>query len=450
MVLASSIAVGDIVCLACNDYNVQYAGPSSSATNAYGTYESFAEKPDENVSSFEVCTGSADGSFAFKIVTGSYQDYYLGFNSTSNSLRVINEISDYSSWNVNIDSSNNAYISLVDDSARVIWWNNTNPRFAAYLDKEANSTFHRVQLWKSTKTVEYDIDTLIATTSTFATLEADEITNTSGVSTGSIVFEDLNLEDATEISSVNIGSNVTMTAVKSSGSNPPKYYVSDLSFRAYSGNKITFASTSNDITEIAFTFVSGYSAGLSTSTGTYNSGSWTGSANSIEFSVTNKIRITSITVKTGSSVTTVSNVAMRLCGSMPKSAWNYIAKKWTISDYGIMMAKKTTLNDKYHVTTIKEAFLDNQKLTVKSKGSSDAPSSGGDYYAFNSRVTVGNPNQYDLTIRFAPFIVIDDVTYFFNELEMNVNDLATYYKTHEGCNLSSAALTILATPPQGE
>ena len=40
----------------------------------------------------------------------------------------------------------------------------------------------------------------------------------------------------------------------------------------------------------------------------------------------------------------------------------------------------------------------------------------------------------------APFIVIDDTYYFFDEMCASVNSLAEYYLDHDGCSLSNEAL----------
>ena len=442
--LASSIEVGNFVCLTSNNAGMQFVPPSL-GEDKYGTGVNFENFPKNSVSSFEIKAGYVVGSYAFRIATGDNQDYYLTYTGSNNSLRLMDSITEASSWNVTIDENNNATITNVGTPTRVIWWYNTNPRFSCYENKSANNVYYNVQLWKSNNTVSYELDDLLSSASAFANLEAKEETSKTGSGLSSVTMADLGYENAEDVTSIYIGSHVVMSpSIGTNNSNGPKYYTSDATLRLYSNNKIEFTSDES-IMKIEFTFASGYSSGLSTYMGTLTDGNvWTGNASSITFNVGSTIRIKSISVTCGESVTTLSDVAMRFCGSMPRTVWNTIASKWTIADYGVMLAKKTTLYDVYGMDSIEEAFICHKALTVHSKGSGEAPISSGDDYIFNSKVSVNSASKYDLEICAAPFIVVDGNYYFFGELEFSINTLAEYYQSNEGCDLSDTALEILA------
>ena len=82
-------------------------------------------------------------------------------------------------------------------------------------------------------------------------------------------------------------------------SNAPKYYTTGTAIRAYGGNTFT-VSSSYTITKIALTFASGEGSNkISTDVGSFTSPNWTGSANSVTFTIegaSGHRRIQSITV----------------------------------------------------------------------------------------------------------------------------------------------------------
>ena len=83
------------------------------------------------------------------------------------------------------------------------------------------------------------------------------------------------------------GSAFTITFNKGTNSNAPKYYTTGSAIRIYGGGYFTVASD-NTITDIKLTFATGDgSNAITTDTGTYNNDNdtWTGSANSITFTV---------------------------------------------------------------------------------------------------------------------------------------------------------------------
>lgn len=88
--------------------------------------------------------------------------------------------------------------------------------------------------------------------------------------------------------------NVTIDGVsfafdKGSNQNPPTYYVSGTSIRAYGGNSITItAPAGENIIDIVFTYGSGdssYDNTISANTGTFEGNEWTGSSNSVKFTI---------------------------------------------------------------------------------------------------------------------------------------------------------------------
>lgn len=122
------------------------------------------------------------------------------------------------------------------------------------------------------------------------------------------VFKDLNIGNGQDAPTLSIG-DVALTFDKSEGSNPPRFYDSDLSLRLYKGNKMTISSTSDNkpLKKVVMTFVSqkyapqsgvNYGVNLNTSG---NKSTWEGSLQS--FTITNvgseQLRLTEMTVTVG-------------------------------------------------------------------------------------------------------------------------------------------------------
>ena len=437
--LASSISVGDTVYLGCSAASTQYNGPSSTAT-IYGLYSEYTTKPNTNTYALEVCAGSGDNTYAFKIKEGTHADEYLAWLD-GNSLSTSNTLNSNSSWTVSIDGDNNASIANAADNTRVIWWNATYPRFACYTGKFAGSTYKNVQLWKEAKH-ESSVEDYFKSASKYTELLATEV-NTLQSGTDVLTFSDLHLDNGAELTNYDIGpTNVAFT--KETGNNGPKYYTSDNSARAYTNNKITFTS-SRDITRIEFSLVSGYNSGLSTETGSYSNGVWTGKTSSIVFNITSNVRITELSISTAEGEFTVSDVYMRFGMSIPKEAWNTIHSTWGIDDYGVMMAKETTLEG-YSVSSVKAAYLAGKTIKISRVGSYDEPCSlDEDNYVFTVKMRMTSEANYNVVYHAAPFIVVDDEYYFLEDIRFSVNLMATYFLSHDGCELSADALTLLST-----
>lgn len=87
-----------------------------------------------------------------------------------------------------------------------------------------------------------------------------------------------------EISSASAG-HFSVSFDKGSNSNAPKYYTTGTAIRAYGGNKFT-VSSEYTISKIEITFGSGEGTNaITTNVVTYENGTWTGSANSVVFTI---------------------------------------------------------------------------------------------------------------------------------------------------------------------
>lgn len=114
-----------------------------------------------------------------------------------------------------------------------------------------------------------------------------------------IVFSDL-YDDKDDVSSVNLSDSTITFAKGTNANNGPKYYNTGTAVRVYGGNTISFTSTTKIIIGIVFTFSSGEGSNeITSSTGTYDDGTWVGSESSVVFTIggtSGHRRISSITV----------------------------------------------------------------------------------------------------------------------------------------------------------
>lgn len=107
----------------------------------------------------------------------------------------------------------------------------------------------------------------------------------SSATTASWTASEQQYSNGAAVSSATVDANVSLTFAKGSNSNAPKYYDSGTAIRLYGGNTMTVSSTQT-ITSIVITFgTGGDSNAITTDVGTYNSGTWEGSANSVTFTV---------------------------------------------------------------------------------------------------------------------------------------------------------------------
>ena len=124
---------------------------------------------------------------------------------------------------------------------------------------------------------------------------------------GTITFSDLYSSNTT-LDGVKIdGTNFSVTFAKGSGNNAPQYYTKGTAVRAYAKNTITVTSTST-ISKIELSFGSGEDSNtISANIGSYSNGTWTGSANSVTFTIggtSGHRRIASIKATTGTALPT--------------------------------------------------------------------------------------------------------------------------------------------------
>ena len=92
--------------------------------------------------------------------------------------------------------------------------------------------------------------------------------------------------NAQEISSVTFDTNVSGTFAKGTSNNTPKYYNTGAAIRCYGGNTITVTTASGNLTSISLTFATGEGTNaITTDVGTYANGTWTGSAESVKFTI---------------------------------------------------------------------------------------------------------------------------------------------------------------------
>ena len=99
--------------------------------------------------------------------------------------------------------------------------------------------------------------------------------------TDSVVFADMFSSDTQVSASIAVGANL-LTFID--GTNPTKYFNNGNAIRLYAGGKLTVTGT--NISKIVFTFGTGdHSNAITVSTGSFNTDTWTGNANSVEFTV---------------------------------------------------------------------------------------------------------------------------------------------------------------------
>jgi hypothetical protein len=91
--------------------------------------------------------------------------------------------------------------------------------------------------------------------------------------------------NAQVIESVSFDNNVSGTFNKGTNSNAPKYYDTGAAIRCYGGNYFTITSD-YDLTQISLGFASGGGTNaITTNTGTYENGIWTGNATEVTFTI---------------------------------------------------------------------------------------------------------------------------------------------------------------------
>ena len=299
---------------------------------------------------------------------------------------------------------------------------------------------------------EDELNAHLNSCSSVSTIHGLETVSFGDESTSAVTFSD-NWNADTDFSSILIG-NISMVGNKGSNTNnSPKYYSNGSALRFYNGNTLTFGSIGYYVTSIELTYSgSSYAKDLDSDVGTFEldsdnlKGTWSGSSNTVVLTGTETTRVSSVSVTYKEASTSVSSVAVRFGATLTKSNWDAITSKWTISDYGVMLLKQTTLNN-YGFSSVEAAYRANdaeKPVTILSKGSGDAPYLDDDNnYLFTVKVNVKEAN-YGVVFCAAPFIVVNGEYRFLDEMQYSVNTLAQYYLENGGSNLSDAALTVLA------
>lgn len=442
--VASSIEIGDTVYLTCNYALAQYDGPSGNSQDSFGTYTTFETKPDDTIGALEVCAGNQEDTYALKIKTGDHANKYLAWSGSKNSLKVATTSDDHSSWTIAFDENNNATITNVYDTQRVLWWNNDYPRFACYKGHVADNTYKNVQLWKLTVTQSDEPRDYLNNISLTATIHASESTvtdETTSAATFSEVMSDNDIPNNFMIG------DVSFTGAKGTHANTsPMYYENGESLRIYVDNTLTFTAPGT-ITKISFTFSEGSNeTSITSNDATYSTelGYWECSSKTVVFSVAEKKRISDVSITYEKEELVVTGATMRFGAIIPVETWETIASKWEISDYGVMLFKEIHNKEYYSETPVQDIYTANGDLSVISRGSGTPPTAVDGNYAFEVQIGVNNTTKYGLVVCAAPFLVIDDIVYFLGEMQYSINSLANYYLNHDGATLSEAALNILA------
>ena len=149
-------------------------------------------------------------------------------------------------------------------------------------------------------------------------------------------------------------------------------------------------------------------------------------------------------------LTSVDSVVIRFGATIAKSNWDAIKSNWEITDYGVMLMRKTDLDGNAYLS-VEEAFEDNASSSIlkiinkRAGGAAYAdPYLDGDDYLFTVRVNFQDDAQYyDDVIYAVPFVVAGGQYYFFNEMHTSVQELALDYYNTGYTYLSDEALEIL-------
>ena len=153
--------------------------------------------------------------------------------------------------------------------------------------------------------------------------------------------------------------------------------------------------------------------------------------------------LTANEVKDGNGTTTsVNNVTLRFGAKFSTEYWDAFNSEHTITDYGVMFARKTYL-DSHSVSSVKAAYETNESLLyVVRRGSGTAPSLSEGNRVFTAYLTL-DPSDYNTVFCATPFIVAGGQYYFLEEMRYSVKTLAAECQTTHASPLSDEALAIL-------
>ena len=149
--------------------------------------------------------------------------------------------------------------------------------------------------------------TTINSNTTFYAVFGDGEIPSSG--TESIDFSTKGYANGDEISSVDIAEGINITFNQGTNSNTPKYYTTGTAVRVYGGGYFVVSSTFGAITKIVLTFgTDDGNNGITTDYDTYSDGTWTGSSQSVKFTIggtsgNRRIKAISVTTESGTTAT---------------------------------------------------------------------------------------------------------------------------------------------------
>ncbi len=144
----STVSAGDRVYMVVDNgtKTYEFSGLSSTST-VYGEGAEYSTDIAK-LQLLIVEVGASSGTVSFKMSDGNYLNWSSSNSLTSNSTK-----SDNTSWTVDGSTITNAA-----DTNRQLWWNNTNPRFACYTDKEGTTGYYCPTFIKVTGgDTEYDV-----------------------------------------------------------------------------------------------------------------------------------------------------------------------------------------------------------------------------------------------------------------------------------------------------
>ncbi len=299
-------------------------------------------------------------------------------------------------------------------------------------------------------TNEWKINNILNSSSSFFSINGLE-NRSSAIEPESIVFADLGLENNTQYVDPFNGGHFTITF--SGGDNDGKYYTTGSGIRIYGGGTITIASE-EPITQVDFTWSGDSYEPTSNSVanvGTYvtNSGTWTGTTNSLVLtrpSGSGHWRLQSVTVSYGA-FESVSDVKLRFGASIPTEKWDAInnLEDCEITDYGVMLYK-TKAQYAESAPTVQARYAANHSyVAIFNKGSGVAPTAEDGKYTFTARIDYTDETEYSKYIIAQAFIVVNGTDYYFLGEEMRESVRTLAGKVNVETNLSSDALTYLTT-----
>ena len=292
---------------------------------------------------------------------------------------------------------------------------------------------------------------------TYATLHGRE----TGTTYVEKIFANCGFTDKQAIDSIDVDSNVEFVCAKGGATVAPVYYENGENVRVYKNGTATVQAQDGltaKIVKVEFTINEGSITYLSPSTGSFKGNIWEGDANSVTFTLSDKVFFTEIKVTYYTGSYSVDNVSIRFGASISQEKWNGIHaanENWNVTDYGVMMLKKSTLTG-YGETKVADAYNHNKAVTtinIRKNGAAYAEPypTGNSIYSFTARISFSDESNFDDLIVAAPFVVVSGTYYFLSdvELEFSVNTLAAEYVADSdyngGASLSYKAMTYLST-----